>query len=474
MDALVRRSGSRERLEVIWRRKSGVGHPGANPREPGLNPTVVCRRSTEPSVDDLLVVAVDAGSRTIRRGAAHRECEVAGEFHQILAQRAELGRSDGGARGSGPQFMVEHMSGGHQEPAQPLSEDERATGAAYLQTMMQRYYPTLRVAAGAVDSFVQIPRRLMEFGEGKSEVVVWLAAKRMHTIGVDGHAAAAFLPACAVEGAVVDMRDLAGLSGRRRRDAHQAHATAWETFVFAQFHHVRESGGLKKDGEFGEGKADSETEPDPYPQQDRSQPRKRSIEDTDRAERRARVAEAEHVFKQKLMRLVVQGLEPNVPQTTSYVVVTVGTDHLLIACRSPSNRNAFDSAFQAQVVPFDHRVEQCNLHPVELHPTKDVLGSRELEARDKIFALESGANTEKLLDGIGLKMVRMVGTRVAAAYRIKGLAHHIHKHKVDLARMTAVVDVADQQPGQFGAPVACLQQHRLRRRSRRGANRTAS
>ena len=69
-----------------------------------VNPTALCGRSAEASGDDLPVVTVDAGSGQMQHDAPHRGLDPGAELHQMFAQGADLGRSEGGARG--PQAHV--------------------------------------------------------------------------------------------------------------------------------------------------------------------------------------------------------------------------------------------------------------------------------------------------------------------------------------------------------------------------------
>ena|ERR1700730_9305744 len=82
----------------------------------GVSPTALCGRSAEALGDDLPVVAVDAGGGQMQHDAPHRGLDPGAELHQMFAQGADLGGSEGGTRGAQAQLLVEHIGGGAQQP----------------------------------------------------------------------------------------------------------------------------------------------------------------------------------------------------------------------------------------------------------------------------------------------------------------------------------------------------------------------
>src|ERR1017187_3870431 len=75
-----------------------------------VRPTVLCGGGAETSGDDLPVVAVDAGGRQVQNDAPHRGLHPGAQLHEVFAQGAHLGRSEGRARGAKPQLLAEHRS----------------------------------------------------------------------------------------------------------------------------------------------------------------------------------------------------------------------------------------------------------------------------------------------------------------------------------------------------------------------------
>ena len=128
----------------------------------GVSPTALCGRCAETSGDDLPVVAVDAGGGQVQHDAPHRGFNPGTELHEVFAQGTDLGGSEGGARGPQSQLLVEHVGGGSQKTAQLIGEEARATGTVDLQAVVQFLDPIFDVSAGAVEHFVQIPRRVFE------------------------------------------------------------------------------------------------------------------------------------------------------------------------------------------------------------------------------------------------------------------------------------------------------------------------
>src|SRR5665213_1607137 len=99
---------------VIWILATGVRRDARkiHPSGRGISPTALCGRGAETSSDDLPVVAVDAGSRQVQHDAPQRGFDPGTELHEVFAQGADLGRTEGGARGPQSQLLVEHVGGG--------------------------------------------------------------------------------------------------------------------------------------------------------------------------------------------------------------------------------------------------------------------------------------------------------------------------------------------------------------------------
>ncbi len=70
------------------------------PMECGASPTALCGRSAEAAGDDLPVIAEQAGGWQMPHDAAHRRFHPGAELHEVFAQDAELGGSEGRPRGS--------------------------------------------------------------------------------------------------------------------------------------------------------------------------------------------------------------------------------------------------------------------------------------------------------------------------------------------------------------------------------------
>ena len=112
----------------------------------GVSPTALCGRCAETSGDDLPVVAVDAGGGQVQHDAPHRGLDPGTEFYEVFAQCADLGGSEGGARGPQSQLLVEHVGGGGQKTAQLIGEEARAAGTVDFQAVVQFLDPVFDVA----------------------------------------------------------------------------------------------------------------------------------------------------------------------------------------------------------------------------------------------------------------------------------------------------------------------------------------
>ena len=127
----------------------------------GVSPTALCGCGTEAAGDDLPVIAVDAGGGQMQHDSSHGGLDPRAELRQMFAQGADLGRTEGGARGSQAQLLVEHIGRGGQKPPQLVGQEAGAAGAVDLQAVVQLLDPILDVGAGAVDHFIQMPGRLL-------------------------------------------------------------------------------------------------------------------------------------------------------------------------------------------------------------------------------------------------------------------------------------------------------------------------
>src|ERR1035438_10809616 len=178
--------------------------------ERGVSPTTLCGRSTESFGDDLPVIAMQAGGGQMQHDAPHGGLHPSAEFHALFAQGADLGRPKGGAGGPQPQFLVEHVGGGGQKPAQLIGEEAAATGAVDFQAMMQFFDSILDVPAGAIDRFVQMPGRVLEVRDYEARVVLGLAPGMTHDLSLDDDAAAVIPSAGGIAGLAIQMSGLAG------------------------------------------------------------------------------------------------------------------------------------------------------------------------------------------------------------------------------------------------------------------------
>ena len=61
----------------------------------------------------------------MQHDAPHRGLYPGAELHEVFAQGADLGGSEGGARGPQSQLLVEHVGGGGQKSAQLIGEEAR-------------------------------------------------------------------------------------------------------------------------------------------------------------------------------------------------------------------------------------------------------------------------------------------------------------------------------------------------------------
>jgi hypothetical protein len=152
---------------------TGVGRESReiNRTERVVDPTALCGRSAEACGDNLPVVAVDAGSGQMQHDAPHRGLDPGAELHEMFAQGADLGGSEGGARSAQSQFLVEHVGGGGQKSAQLIGQEAGAAGAVDLQAVVQFLDPIFDVRALAVDHFIQMPWRVLEIGDHEARVV---------------------------------------------------------------------------------------------------------------------------------------------------------------------------------------------------------------------------------------------------------------------------------------------------------------
>lgn len=90
--------------------------------------------------------------------------------------QVHLGAGAGGAGGSEPQFLQEHVGGGRQQDPQLVRPEPAAARAVDLQAVVQFLDAVLDVAAPAVDLLVDEAWRLAQIGHDKARVVPRRAA----------------------------------------------------------------------------------------------------------------------------------------------------------------------------------------------------------------------------------------------------------------------------------------------------------
>lgn len=236
----------------------------------GVSPTALCGRGAEASGDDLPVVAVDAGSGQMQHDASDRGLDPGAELHQMFAQAADLGRSEGGARGLQAQLLVEHIGRGGQQSAQLVGKEAGAAGAVNLQAVVQFFDSILDVGAGAVDHFIQMPRRLLEVRDHEARVVFRLAPGMSHDFGLDNHAPALTPSPGRITAFLVEMLRLARFARQATSGAHQACGATLKYLVFAHRDDVLESLALEEGEDLRRGKAAVEAHPQSGSGEDRA------------------------------------------------------------------------------------------------------------------------------------------------------------------------------------------------------------
>jgi Putative transposase len=278
--------GVGDRLSIAVRGRRVISATGVRPElfrrrsmERGVRPMALCGRSAEIAGDDQPVVAVQVGGGQMQHDAPHRSLHPRAEFHQMFAQGADLSGPEGGPGGPQPQFLVEHVGGGGQKPAQLISEEAAATGAVDFQAMMQFFDPILDVPAGAVDRFVQMPGRVFEVGDYEAWVVLGLAPRMTYDLGFDDDAPALIPSAGGIAGLAIQMSGLARFARQAPGGAHQARGAALQNLVFPHRHHVLESLTLEEGEQWGGGEAAVQAHPQPSTGEGRPQPRQQPAVD---------------------------------------------------------------------------------------------------------------------------------------------------------------------------------------------------
>ena len=216
--------------------ESGIRHS----KQRGASPTALCGRSAEIAGDDLPVVAMQTGGGQVQHDAPHGRLYPCAELHEMFAQGADLGGSQGRAGGAQTQLLVEHVGGGAQQPPQLIGEEAAAAGAVDFQAMMQLFDPILDVPAGAVDRLVQMPGRVLEVGDHETRVVFGLAPGMTHDLGFDDDAAALIPGAGGIASLAIQMLGLPRCARHTPGGAHQARAAALQNLVFPHRDHMLE------------------------------------------------------------------------------------------------------------------------------------------------------------------------------------------------------------------------------------------
>ena len=108
--------------------------------------------------------------------APYRPDDVDAEFEQALTQECHLRAGTGGACGSQPQFLHEHVGRRGEEHAQLIGPETTAAGAPKLKPVVEFFDPILNVAARAVDALIEKAGRLPQIRDDEARSCCWQAA----------------------------------------------------------------------------------------------------------------------------------------------------------------------------------------------------------------------------------------------------------------------------------------------------------
>src|SRR6266481_4992689 len=152
----------------------------------------------------------------VQNDSSDRALDPHGELEQPLAQRRNLCISTGGARRPAPQVLEQHIRRQREQDPELVGPEVLATGPVHLQSMMQFLEPVLDVPAPAVE-LVDRRRLVAQVGHHEARVVLRIAPRMAHHLGLDNHPPFALPRPGRVARLPIQMRRLARTWQRKRR-----------------------------------------------------------------------------------------------------------------------------------------------------------------------------------------------------------------------------------------------------------------
>src|SRR6266849_10529560 len=175
--------------------------------------------------------------RQVQDDPTDRALDPHGELEQPLAQRRDLRRGTAGARRSAPQLLEEHVRRQREQDAKLVGEELLATGSVHLQPVMQFLEPVLHVPPSAVE-LVDRLRLVREVRHHEARVVLRVAPRMAHDLGLDDHPALALPASGGIPRLAIQMRRLPGDLGQHPGFAHQPPRALLQARVAGHRHDV--------------------------------------------------------------------------------------------------------------------------------------------------------------------------------------------------------------------------------------------
>src|SRR6266403_310043 len=424
----------------------------------------LCGNGADRTRDPQPISAVGKRDRQMQHNTAHRALDPDTEFEQPLAQRAHLGACTLTTASTQAKLLHQYIGGGGEQHSQLVGEEVRATGAVDLQSMMQLFEAILDFSPHAVDALVQMSGGAIEIGHNVACVVFGLPTFLTYNLRLDEYAALSALPAA---GGIARLSKhigrLPASFGEPPRAAHPPPGSALQYLVFSQPDDVVDFRLFQEIQQLRPAESTVEAHQNARLGEHGPQPLDHPIQNSDRTLLGRRVASSQHITKQILVRLLVEGDKSGHWKIAPRVVMTVEESQLLrpvsrVICWIKIHSDSLYPATEPLAVSFDNALGQCFTHPIQICSTRRVLKTRQRRLRGECRAAQRVASDQKLLNRILRQPSRIITIRIPTGNAIQSLAYQIPDRVLDFARLPCIHDATRQPLRQAQSLVTGFQQ----------------
>ena len=366
--------------------------------------------------------------------------------------------------GMQPKSLHEHVSGCGEQHAKLIRQEAGATGAIDLEPELEFLDPILGVTSIGVDVAVDPARRLFEIRDDEAWIVLGFAPGESHHLGFDDDSSRLGPRLRRIVALAVHVLGDAALLREPLCLRHRASGLTQKDGVFGHPDDIIEPRlGVEKVEDLGRSEAGIEADTKTRFWKCDTQILDEPSQDRDGAVLVGRVAGSQDRGTQILLRLAIEGDEPEHRQEAPRTVEAIEQSELLGTVRWIHGRIEIDgdapcSTTQATAMLLDDPIGQRGAHAIERQRAKTVLETRQGRLRSQRVTADRISTNEQLVDRIMCKTTRIVAVGVAACQTEDPLAEEIGDLVAHASESAGVVNAVGDPGRQPESLVDGLQQ----------------